>query len=245
MITAVNESVIDLGFDKAAVGLPSSSSELPVVTSTVQGAQKIAFVDSSLDNIDELIASLSDATVYVIGAGVDGVSYISDVLSQYATEEVDSVHVVSHGNAGALKLGATILTADALTGYSDALAHWGDSTTGDILLYGCNVAAGETGISFIEQLAKMTGGDIQASTDLTGSAALDGDWDLETSIGEVESSVALTVAGQMGYEGVLRTITSNGGGDTATVSIDEGAIVVTNIESTSETKDLTEGREES
>ncbi|MEO1620488.1 MAG: DUF4347 domain-containing protein, partial [Cyanobacteria bacterium J06632_3] len=127
MISTDNGSAIDAGLTEVATGLPSLPSDLPKTPSTVQSAQQIAFVDSSLDNIEDLIASLSNATVYVIGAGEDGVSFISDILSQYDTEDVDSVHVFSHGDAGALQLGSTTLKADSLTGYSDELALWGDS----------------------------------------------------------------------------------------------------------------------
>ena len=42
-------------------------------------SKSIAFVDSGLANIDDLIASLTDATVYVIDSQQDGVRYIGDV----------------------------------------------------------------------------------------------------------------------------------------------------------------------
>jgi len=60
--------------------------------------------------------------------------------------------------------------------------------SGDILLYGCDVAQGEIGQAFIEQLAQLTGADVAASTDLTGAAALGGDWVLEAQAGVVEAA---------------------------------------------------------
>jgi Domain of unknown function (DUF4347)/Carbohydrate esterase, sialic acid-specific acetylesterase/Cadherin domain len=197
------------------------------------GPQQIAFVDSGLDHVDDLIASLSAATVYKIGGEQNGAQYISEILSQYSREEVGGVHIFSHGQAGGLQLGNMTLNADTLTGYSNGLAEWGESVSGDILLYGCEVAQGETGQSFLAQLSALSGGDIQASDDLTGNALLGGDWVLETSLGEIETGLAIATADQQTYEGILRTITSNGGGDTATVYVNEGKTAVTDVNSTS------------
>lgn len=52
-----------------------------------------------------------------------------------------------------------------------------------ILLYGCNVAQGDVGQAFISALASSTGTDVAALTDLTGAAALGGDWAFEAQTG--------------------------------------------------------------
>ena len=62
----------------------------------------------------------------------------------------------------------------------------------DRLLYGCDVAQGERGQAFIEQLAAATGADVAASNDPTGAAALGGDWVLESRAGETVQTLALT-----------------------------------------------------
>ena len=67
------------------------------------------------------------------------------------------------------------------------------SNNADILIYGCDVAAGEAGQAFVNALASATGSDIAASTDTTGSADLGGDWDLEAQTALVEAqALALT-----------------------------------------------------
>ncbi|NER37213.1 MAG: DUF4347 domain-containing protein [Oscillatoria sp. SIO1A7] len=48
-----------------------------------------------------------------------------------------------------------------------------------ILLYGCNVAAGERGAAFLRRLQELTGASVAASTKPTGSARLGGDWQLD------------------------------------------------------------------
>src|SRR6266511_4883597 len=89
--------------------------------------------------------------------------------------------IVSHGSEGSITLGSTILDQGNVASYADALAQIGAALApdGDIMLYGCDVAGGTTGQQFIDALARLTGADVAASTDLTGAAALGGDWTLE------------------------------------------------------------------
>ncbi|MFZ4526239.1 MAG: DUF4347 domain-containing protein [Chlorobium sp.] len=80
------------------------------------------------------------------------------------------------------------------------------SPSGDILLYGCNVAAGAEGLAFVDALARLTHADVAASDDVTGAAALGGDWVLEVESGVVED----INVGVDGYDGTLSTYTYNG-----------------------------------
>ena len=57
-------------------------------------------------------------------------------------------------------------------------------------------AEGATGNAFLDQLVALTGADIQASNDVTGSAELGGDWDLEVTKGAIESSLVISAVGQ-------------------------------------------------
>ncbi|MFB3076904.1 MAG: DUF4347 domain-containing protein, partial [Lysobacterales bacterium] len=56
------------------------------------------------------------------------------------------------------------------------------------LLYGCDVANGELGVDFIDNLASYTGADVAASTDSTGAAGFGGNWVLEYNSGLIEAS---------------------------------------------------------
>lgn len=235
------KSPTDSDLNSAIAPIGNATTDLPntgLPTTSLLGQQptangQIAFVDSGLKNVDDLIASLTDATVYLIDAQQDGISVISNALSQrqQSGEGISSVHIFTHGDAGELQLGATTLTADNLTDYGGAIASWGNSETGDILLYGCDVAKGETGNAFINQFAALTGADIQASNDITGSSQLGGDWDLEVSVGSIESAFAISQAGQASYLGTLGKprITTNGGRDTATVVVSNGTSYITDV----------------
>ena len=86
-------------------------------------------------------------------------------------------------------MGTAVLSQSSLNNYADDLAAWGRSLSeqGDILLYGCSVAAGQEGEALIEGLAGLTRADVAASTDPTGPAALGGNWILEAATGPIEA----------------------------------------------------------
>ena len=154
---------------------------------------EILFIDDQLSDIDQLLDNLSDdVEVYHIESNEDGVAFIADVLAN--SEKIyDAVHIVSHGDSGELRLGDAILTRANLAG--ETLLHiqsWGESIAdeGDILIYGCRVAEGDSGESLVKAISVLTGADIAASTDDTGAAAMGGDWDFEVRAGDVEADIA-------------------------------------------------------
>ena len=73
----------------------------------------------------------------------------------------------------------------------------------DLLLYGCNVALGERGSAFVERLDSLTGAEIAASTNLTGSAARGGDWNLEVTTGKIKASLAFEPEVMAAYTSLL------------------------------------------
>jgi glucose/arabinose dehydrogenase len=160
--------------------------------------QSIVFVDSTVEDIDRLTAGIQ-ATVVRLDSTKDGVEEITAVLAQY--RGLSSVQIISHGSAGDLQLGNTHLNQGSLNQYADRLQQWGQSLSsdGDLLFYGCNVAAA-SGKEFIQQVSQLTGADVQASDDLTG---MGGDWDLEVAIGSIEAKQAIGAEAKATYEGTL------------------------------------------
>ena len=151
----------------------------------------IFFIDGRVTDSASLIAELPEGSeCYLLDRDRDGINQMATILA--GRSGVASIHVISHGSAGLLLLGNATLDAGSLPGYEDALAAIGNSLTesGDILLYGCNVAQGEVGQAFIEQIASLSGADVAASTDLTGSGDSGGDWVLEYSAGDVRDDGA-------------------------------------------------------
>ena len=164
----------------------------------------LVFIDASVPEQDVLVEGLAEDTeVIVLEAGRDGVEQISEALD--GREGLTSIHIVSHGDDGVLRLGNTLLSSENLDQYTTQLTAWGDALTeqADILIYGCDVANGETGQDFIDQLAELTGADIAASTDATGSAELGGDWELEASTGAIESEGVISPDAMGEYDHLL------------------------------------------
>ena len=191
----------------------------PGTNSTVQNNQalrrELLFVDSRVPDHERLIDDLRaqvdggrDLRVVVIGADEDGVDVISRALVE-ESKAVDAVHIFSHGGAGELRLGDTRLDGDSLRQRQDQIQAWSLSlgAEADLLIYGCEVASTDQGKALVDQLALLTGADVAASDDLTGSIDLGGDWILEYHSGLIQTEVALSPYRQMDWQGILATYT--------------------------------------
>jgi len=146
------------------------------------------FIDSRIKDMNLLIAQFAPGTEYsVLDASFDGVAQIVAALA--VQSGYDSIQIISHGSPSSVMLGSTSLSLATMNDYAVQLAQISSSltSTGDILLYGCNVGDGEDGLAFIDELAQLTGADVAASDDLTGNAALGGNWELEVQSGVHDS----------------------------------------------------------
>ena len=151
---------------------------------------QIYFIDSKLNNYQTIIDSLASTDIYyLIDSSSDGLVQISNILLNYSN--LDSIHVYSHGDIGSLNIGNTVYDNTNISNYKIELENIGKSlsSTGDILLYGCNVGQDEVGKNFINQIAQFSQADVAASDDLTGNSNFGGDWDLEVKSGIIEASV--------------------------------------------------------
>ena len=184
---------------------------------TTSGSNQIVFIDSAIDDIQPIIESIGDnVEIIIIDANSDGVEQIASVLE--SRENIDAIHIFSHGRSGTLDLGSTKLTeASIASRHADEMEIIRNSLSenADILLYGCDFGANARGVSAIDAFAKATGADVAASDDLTGAANLGGDWDLEVQAGEIEA-VALEAAA---FEGVL--VDTDGDGEDDITDIDD------------------------
>jgi Ca2+-binding RTX toxin-like protein len=154
--------------------------------------KNIIFIDTRVADYQSLIANIQpDTEVVILDPTKDGITQITESL---LGKQYDSLHIVSHGSAGSLQLGSNYLNSGNLSQYESQLKQWKASLTedADILLYGCDVAAEETGVGFVQQLSQMTGADVAASNDLTGNDSLGGDWDLEVKTGSIEAPLAFS-----------------------------------------------------
>jgi len=178
---------------------------------TQASGSAIAFIDTQVENYQSLIAGVTPGTeVVVLDANRDAINQITDILG--ARSNIDSIHIVSHGAPGSLQLGNVRFSLDDIEGDRHSLQQWFSQRTystgknrPNILLYGCCVAAGETGKAFVKRLSELTGAFVAASQNLTGSVAKGGDWELEVSTGSIEAPLVFEAEVLAGYEYVLST----------------------------------------
>ncbi|MFC4260927.1 DUF4347 domain-containing protein [Marinobacter lacisalsi] len=154
--------------------------------------REIAFVDRGVEDSQALADGLGDnVEVIYLDADTNGLEQMVAALE--GQQGIDAVHVLSHGDVGELKLGTLTLNGDNLSDHASTLETLGQSLSesGDVMLYGCYVGADDSGRHFIDAFAGLTGADVAASDDLTGAAALGGDWNLEVESGSIETSGAV------------------------------------------------------
>src|SRR5690606_27697489 len=109
------------------------------------------------------------------------------------------------GRDGELQLGATVLDRANLADHATGLLRWQSALTGDadILIYGCDLAQTDDGRAFVDDLALLTGADVSASSDATGSQNEGGNWVLEYARGEVTARSLVQAEGAMQWQGLL------------------------------------------
>lgn len=192
-------------------------------------SNRIVFIDSHINNYQSLIEQIPvGSEVILLDTERDGLLQI--VAALQSRFELDAIDIISHGTPGALMLGSAELNSANLASYAEQLTEIGThlSDSGDILLYGCEVAKGNVGQRFIEQLAQLTGANVAASTNLTGASELGGDWVLGAQIGIIESR-----AMQLSYDGVLigefrvNTYTDSNQNFPRIATLNDGGFVVT------------------
>ena len=169
-----------------------------ITKNTTPFSREIVFIDPSVEDCSTLAAGVKPgAEVHILKATEDGVQQISQYLKQ--RPKAKAIHVVSHGSAGRLYLGNTQLNSERLDHYGPDLEKW---STEDLLLYGCNVAVGDSA-NFVRQLSRATGARVAASANPTGNVKLGGDWQLGVRAGEISTSVVFNAETQKTYQGVF------------------------------------------
>ena len=183
---------------------------MPNLNNQVSGSA-IAFIDTQVENYQGLMAGVTPGTeVVVLDENKDAIDQITQILRDRTN--IDSIHIVSHGAPGSLQLGDGSVSLDEIECDRNSLQQWFSQRTdsrsknrSNILLYGCSVAAGQTGKAFVKRLSELTGASVAASENLTGSVAKGGDWELEVRTGSIETPLVFEAEVLAGYEYVLNS----------------------------------------
>ncbi|MGH1429266.1 MAG: DUF4347 domain-containing protein, partial [Arenicella sp.] len=143
---------------------------------------------------------IDGVAIYLLDPADNQVEEITNILSEYTG--LDAIDIISHGAVGEVQLGNQRINSETLSNYADQISAWGDALAenGDILLYGCDVAGSA---HFLSEIAMLTDADVAASDDETGNAEFGGDWELEASVGSIESVALLAADTASAFAGVL------------------------------------------
>lgn len=205
------EALTDVAYDDAVDMQNQPDALAPVQVQAADpslnnGRKEVAFVDSSVNDYETLVAGIkSGIEVFVLNGASDGITQIQRWAQQNG--DYDAIHLISHGDDGQISLGTTVLSDENLATYSTALTDIGSALTadGDLLVYGCDVGGSQAGIDFIARIAQLTGADVAASDDTTGGQS-PSDWVMEIEEGDVESAIALTDEAAGTFDGSLALV---------------------------------------
>lgn len=158
----------------------------PMAQPAATAPHEVYVVDQNVANWQQLAAAVpAGAELILLDTGSSGVQQLADALR--GRTGITALHILSHGSAGEITLGNEQVDTASLDRSAELWRTIGASLTadGDILLYGCDVAA--DGTQFSQALGNLTGADVASSTDATGAAARGADWTLESATGHIEA----------------------------------------------------------
>ncbi len=165
------------------IAIPQDPSYEVLSLDSAANRRSVVVIDPTVADYETLLAGLKGAhEVLLLDAARDGMEQLIELLAGFEGP-VDTLHIVSHGEAGVLFLGSACVDAEYLERHKDRLeslrAHLAPGS--DISLYACEAGSGEVGEAFVSQFQRATNANIAASHDLTGAGALGGNWELEVS----------------------------------------------------------------
>jgi hypothetical protein len=176
---------------------------------------EFVFIDSSVKDYQLLLNDILNnqdsnkhIEVILLDKNSDGINQINEILSNY--EHITAIHLIGEGTEAEMHLGGSFLNTDSVNNlYADAFRELGSylSADADILIYGCNFAAGQNGQALVADIANLTGADVAASIDRTGHANEYGNWVLEYNYGVISTDVVISDWGQENWFGALATYT--------------------------------------
>ncbi|MDT3335466.1 Ig-like domain-containing protein, partial [Shewanella sp. SP1S1-7] len=196
--TSLPQDLIDLSGDQLDIQSAHPVRELVIVDGAVTEADKLV-----------LRRALKPGMQLVeLDSSIAGLPQLINALEGH--KNLAAIHVVSHAQAGAILLGNSRITPETIQHEVHAFAALKGAVRegGDLLFYGCDLAANEAGEALLDIISNNTGLDVAASNNLTGNAELQGDWDLEVTSGNVESTLAFSEKALRDFSGVLAA--SNG-----------------------------------
>jgi filamentous hemagglutinin family protein len=178
------------------------------------------FIDATVPDYETfLYGGKAGTTSIVVLPRENGIEKIASTLNQVTG--VDELHILSEGNQGNFWLGNAFVSSENVRQYSSQIQAWGSSLNAgaDILIYACLTALGVTGESLLNSIASLSGADVAGSTNITGNAALGGDWILEHSVGDIEATTPFESGVLANYGDTLMMFTVENTNDSGSGSL--------------------------
>lgn len=172
------------------------------------GPSRLLVVDAGVENATFLIEDIQSAhpqfewQVVFIQAQQEGLERVTKALAQ--SPNITAVDIISHGQPGGFNLGVNHISLETLAAYSQTFEQWGSLLPPKtaLFIYGCHLAQSFQGQQLLWVLNRLTGANIAASTNVTGTA--DGaDWALEFQTGPLISQPLFTQALPSHWQGQL------------------------------------------
>ncbi|WP_434684526.1 DUF4347 domain-containing protein [Pseudanabaena minima] len=186
----------------------------------IQQGWNFVFIDSTVKDYQTLLDGTNGgSSVTVINPDQYGIQKVTETLA--SVTGANSLHIVSEGDVGNFWLGKDFVSTENIAKYANDLQAWKTSLSpaANILLYACNLASGENGATLVQAVKYYTGLDVAASTDITGSSNLGGNWNLEYQTGKINSGVVFSSQAQHSFNSRLVTFTTTNINDSGAGSL--------------------------
>ena len=148
-------------------------------------AKPLLVIDPGVEDADLLIDDLDRSVdILLLAPGRSGLGQIAEYLM--GRQDVPALHILSHGEPGALLLAGSRIDLAALVLSHTATDIIATALGADarVVLYGCSVLAGPKGSAFARFLGVTLNAEISGSLMPVGSLALGGDWILRNLQGD-------------------------------------------------------------
>lgn len=163
-----------------------------------QPVHTLVAIDPKIEDCQSIVPKiLGKAEVVILQPNEYEVQQITLTLQEY--DHLKSLHIISHGSPGCLYLGKSHLGLFSLNRYASQLITW---SVPNIILYGRNVAVGDSGTEFIHRLHQITGANIAAFTQRVNSTSYS-TWQLDYHLGNINPELAVLPTIQNNYTGLL------------------------------------------
>ena len=149
-------------------------------------------IDASVEHGDALAAgAINGARVIMLEPKREAIAQITQALYRHPAK---SLHIVTHGSPGCLHFSSGDVTFANLHYYAADIESWFDYRSASLgskvktqdpdaflSLYACNLATGDAGSEFLENLHHLVGVSVHASNSKVGSMVQGASWQLKVS----------------------------------------------------------------